>query len=469
MTDPGGCEALFVIHRRTPTVRLAAAARGCGAQHIAVLTTHRPFAHERTELAAAFAPAAVEFCTFADLLDDPSLAAIDDATSAALRDSSLQRSTYTAAFQHEMTRRKNASAHSALLSRGPIRRVFAAHGLGIDGDYWRKQGATLLESPAWYAPLRRSAVWHRLHAWRTRRPQEGKVVRDGPVGYLFVAGLKRLRLRPGTKVQELPLRDALADPTVTYVATTLHDDPVYAHRLGRPVRVFVDGHLPTNYPRTYADALSDAEFVCGDPFAVEWLSRHGRRTVPSPAFMEPGKFAPAIAPTAIRNVVCLLNHTGDWSALIHRSDTDILAEEFTRLATAFPSLHFVLRPHPGMDHPLHEGVGSLARLAELARHTASPNLEFSRGPLAADLTRGDLFISEYSSTLIEAWRAGKLGLVVNLTGRRSLMQDFADLGFPSLSSVADLHPALASVVAAPGIFAERQSAAAMRCNALFAP
>jgi hypothetical protein len=469
MTEAGACDVLFVVHRRTPLARVVAAARACSAQRIGLLTTHHPFAHERSALTAALAPAGVVFHTFADLLDDTTLAAIDDDATAALRTSSLRRTAYTTAFQHQMTRRKNAAAYAALRARGPIRRVFAAHGLGIDAHYWREQGATLLETPTWKELLQRSAVWHQLHAWNARRPRTGTVVRDGPDGYLFVAGLNRLRVRPGTPTTVMPLRAALADPTVRYVATALHDDPAFAHRLGRPVRVFVDGHLPTNYPRTYADALSDAEFVCGDPFAVEWLSRHGRKTVPLPAFVTAAEFNPAVAPTAIRNVVCLLNHAGDWSALINRSDTDVLAEEFTRLATAFPSLHFVLRPHPGMDHPRHEGAGGLARLAELVRRAASPNLEYSLGPLAADLTRGDLFISEYSSTLIEAWRSGKLGLVANLTRRRSLMQDFADLGFPSVATSAELRTALESAVASPGLLAARQTAATTRCNALFAP
>ena len=465
MTEPGAADLIFVVHRLTPPARLAAVSRTCAAHRITLLTTHHLFRHERTALAATLAPAVVTFRTFAELSSDTALADLDDATTTSLRAAPPARSAYTDVFQHRMTRRKNAAVRAALLATGTVGRIFAAHGLGIDGPLWRQHGATLLEPSPWLAPLRRTALWQGLRAWRTPLPATGTIVHDGPVGYLFPGGLRRLRLRPGIAPTTRPLRTALADPSVRFIGTTLHDNPAAAHRLGRPVRVFVDGHLPTNYPRTYIDALSDSEFVCPDPFSVRWLSRHGCPTLPAPAFIDPGRFSPALPPATLRTLVCLLNHTGDWSALIHRSDTDLLAEAFAQLALAHPALHFVLRPHPGMDHPRHEGPGALERLAALVRATATPNLEFSRGPLADDLTRGDLFVSEYSATLIDVWRAGKLGLVVNLTGRRSFMQDFTDLGFPSVSAAAAILPAVAD----PVVFAARQSAAAAAYNALLAP
>lgn len=465
MTEPAGCDLLFVVHRLTPPDRLVAVARARAARRITLLTTHHLFRHERAALAAALTPAVITFRTFAEFLSDTALADLDDATSVSLRPARPARCAYTDIFQHRMTRRKNAAVHTALLATGPVDQIYAAHGLGIDGPYWRRHGATLLESPPWLAPLRRTALWHQIHAWRTPLPATATLIHDGPIGYLFPGGLRRLRLRPGTALTTLPLRAALGEPSVRFIGTTIHDDPAAAHRLGFPVRVFVDGYLPTNYPRTYLDALGDSEFVCPDPFSTRWLSRHGCRTLPAPAFIDSGKFSPAVTPPSLRTIVCLLNHTGDWSALIHRSDTDLLAEAFANLAVAHPAQHFVLRPHPGMDHPRHEGSGALDRLAALVRATAAPNLEFSRGPLADDLTRGDLFVSEYSATLLDVWRAGKLGLVVNLTGRRSFMQDFSDLGFPCVSTAAAILPAVAD----PAAFAARQSAAAAAYNTLLAP
>lgn len=482
MSEPAACDALFVVHRLIRVAELAAAGRACGARRIAVLTTHQPFFHEQAEISAALAPATVTFSRFAEFLGDEALAGLDDSTTEALRHAPPSRLDYTDVFQRSMTRRKNAAVHAGLGRIGPIRRIYAAHGLGIDGPYWREHGATLFETPrpleslqssalwrrcrAWLDPIRDSALWHRLRPRRAPHSSTGTVVHDGAIGYVFVAGLHRLRLREGSVVKTMPLATALADPTVRFVGTTLHDDPPSAHHLGLPVRVFVDGYLPTNYPRTYIDALSDSEFICAEPFSAQWLSRHGRPTLPAPDFIDPGLFAQAVLPCSVRTVVCLLNHAGDWSALIHRSDTDILAEAFVQLARLHPSLHLVLRPHPGMENPRHEGPGGLARLDELVRTTAAPNLEFSRAPLADDLTRADIFISEYSATLLEAWRTGKLGLIANLTGRRSFLQDFTDLGFPSVTTAAELHSALLSVAADPATYAARQSAAATRYNAL---
>lgn len=122
-----------------------------------------------------------------------------------------------------------------------------------------------------------------------------------------------------------------------------------------------------------------------------------------------------------------------------------------------------------MEDPRHEGPGARARLAAHVTAAALPHVRLSTSDLADDLARGDLFVSEYSATLIDAWRNGELGLIANLTGRRSFMQDFDDLGFASVSSADALHAALLAVAGDPAAFAARQSAAASRYNALLAP
>lgn len=482
MIEPAVCDALLVFHRLTPPGVLCAAVRTTGAQRVALLTTHRPFAFEREGLATLLAPASVTFHHFAQFLDDAALAEIDDATSAELRPANLAPADYTEIFQHRLTQGKNAAVRARILGLFSPRHIFVAHGLGLDGSVWHRHGAHLLERGSRLAALRLTAAYRRCRALvetlrhsgfgrclrrlRKSRPAQGHVVHDGTVGYVFAAGFRRIRPRPGTPVRHLPLTTALADPTVRFVATTLHDNPVSAHRLGRPVRIFVDGYLPTNYPRTYIDALPPTEIVSADPFAARWFALHGRTALRAPSFIDPGYFSTNACSSPIRTVVCLLNHTGDWSALINRSDTDILAETFAQLAARHATLRFILRAHPGMDHSCHEGHGALARLAELVTRTAQPNLEFSRAPLSADLDRGDLFISEYSNTLIDAWRAGKLGLVANLTARRSFMQDFTDLGFAGVNSDAELHAALLSACADATCFAAHQSAAASRYNSL---
>ena len=133
----------------------------------------------------------------------------------------------------------------------------------------------------------------------------------------------------------------------------------------------------------------------------------------------------------------VLNHAGDWTALVNRSDTDILVEAFANLARARPDKEFIIRAHPTMAQAAHEGVNSIERLADFVTK-ATANLSLSRAALSDDLTRGDLYLSEYSQVLLDVWAAGKLGAAVNLTGRRSFMADYEQLGFAEFTSDHDL-------------------------------
>jgi hypothetical protein len=294
-------------------------------------------------------------------------------------------------------------------------------------------------------------------------PETGAWLVDGSTTYLFAGGVRRLPLRVGTSHETLAFHRANAT-RADFIAATIHDYWPALHDLGRPVRIFTDGYLPTNYSRSYLDGYGEAEFVAADPFSGQWLQMHGRTVVPPPGFISPPAWAPLPATPIIRTVVCLLNHTGDWSALVNRSDTDTLAATFIDLAAATPEIAFVLRPHPGMEHPDHEGAGGIQRLAGLVHQSELRNLTCSTGPLAADLARGDLFISEYSATLLDAWRTGKPGIIVNVTGRRSFMVDFAGLGFPQAGSLSELSALLATVGAGAEEFGQRHNAAVGRYN-----
>jgi hypothetical protein len=142
----------------------------------------------------------------------------------------------------------------------------------------------------------------------------------------------------------------------------------------------------------------------------------------------------------------VLNHAGDWTALINRSDTDILIEAFVNLAKQNRNLNFIIRCHPTMIHPLHEGINSINRIKEFIEWVNLKNLSVSTASLSEDISRGDLFISEYSQVLIDILQNGKLGIIANLTNRRSFMIDYESIGFLNVNSSANLNSLLQNIL-----------------------
>lgn len=204
--------------------------------------------------------------------------------------------------------------------------------------------------------------------------------------------------------------------------------------------------------------------MSADPLSVDWFTVHSCSVHPPPPFIE----VPAMSPpayTLMRGTVLLaLNHAGDWSSLINRSDTDVLVEVFCEMAARFPALTFVVRPHPTMSTEAHEGERSRERLVSFVTSASLPNLRISSSSLEEDLMSCDAVVSEYSQVLIDALLAGKLGLIANLTGRRSFMCDYEGLGFSCADSESGISEWLDMLQRRPEILRARQAEAAERYN-----
>jgi hypothetical protein len=168
----------------------------------------------------------------------------------------------------------------------------------------------------------------------------------------------------------------------------------------------------------------------------------------------------------LKEIVLVLNHAGDWSALINRSDTDLLVKTFSEIAADFHNLQFKIRPHPTMATPEHEGIRSVHRIKDYITWKGIKNLSVSDSSLQNDLRNGDIFVSEYSQVLIDVFRYGKLGIIANLTGRRSFMRDYERLGFLSANSKEMLKTTIRTAVNDPMGFKKLQNEAATRYNAL---
>jgi CDP-glycerol glycerophosphotransferase (TagB/SpsB family) len=173
-------------------------------------------------------------------------------------------------------------------------------------------------------------------------------------------------------------------------------------------------------------------------FDNQWFSRNGKRTLKLPSVIRKESMSEVVSTGEVHVIVALLNHAGDWSALINRSDTDRLVAAVVKLAREFPHKRFIIRLHPTMIHKHHEGVHSIQRIRSYVQWVRLANLSVSEVELQEDFERGDVFISEYSQTVIDAATMGKRIVIANFTGRRSFMSCYEEIGFPQVSDQGEL-------------------------------
>ena len=81
-----------------------------------------------------------------------------------------------------------------------------------------------------------------------------------------------------------------------------------------------------------------------------------------------------------------------------------------------------------MDGIKAEGVTSKTRINNFIQKLNYQNLSVSNATMEEDWARGDIFISEYSLSVIDAINKGKIGIFYNLTKRVSFVDDLLEKG-----------------------------------------
>lgn len=476
-----GFDELIIANQYLDAPTLAAQISFAGNRKILIATTHQYFAEEQKVILAA-APNIV-ITPLADWYDDDILAQFDNEASASVLDgtSPYAREEHAVAINKENLRRRTlwfVERVRPLLTKGAS--IHFVPGLGNPSDVWEEVGAVAIARP--------------LPTDEATPPEALKLTAVSKAGvcYLFVTPFRRVTLADGASVREAPLPadfpwqcirnplqakatlDAIAETllpvgAVAKLASTVHGFRSWAANLGQPINIIVDGFHPPNYSRSYIDYYpANAIFLAREPISAAWFSKFGWRTIIEPDILKPLRFQPPqlFAGHPLRILVAL-NHAGDWSALIHRSDTDRLVEAAGGLAAAYPNVKVRVRPHPSMTHTEHEGPQARTRIVNHLASRDLPTLTVSASSLDDDLDWADLVISEYSQVLIDAWSLGKLGIAVNLSGRRSYMEVYEALGFPAVTTEKALHEMIQGLMQDPDHFKTVQAAAAQEANATF--
>jgi hypothetical protein len=481
-------DALFVINQNADVADIHRIAKKENSGRILILTTHQPFRNEILELQKTACQ--VEIQRFAAFLTDQDMQSCDDRATnelLGLRENPRTLRPYFGLFMRRSLHHKNEIVSSRVLSRWQPRRIYFLEGLGVNGDAWHRHGGVSLESGSKRAPFHqrpKQILNGLISRFASRNPIT--LVSDRSRCYVFFTPVKRLKFSGRVSVNSIPfswlkrlqfefsdgqradfirrfLRRIPSSLGLPLLATTIHEYDYKLAEIPFPIHVFVDGYQPSNYPRSYVDSYSEnCIFIINHMFNAPWFEKHGKKTLMSMPFIQSSLMAP-VRPFLhpLNSILLVLNHAGDWTSLINRSDTDLLIEAFSDLAERFPELHFVIRPHPTMAIPEHEGIHSIERIKRYVRWRNLSNLEVSEKTLSEDLQRGDLFISEYSQVLIDAFLNGKLGIIANLTSRRSFMEDYEHLGFLSVRGTEDLRSLIAQICQdfRPAVALQNQAAA----------
>jgi len=199
------------------------------------------------------------------------------------------------------------------------------------------------------------------------------------------------------------------------------------------IHIIGDAYRPSNYPPyLFALLFKGVKYVPKYHTDRTFFSKNGIELLePKPSFLQKDNLFKTVIATknkSVSTVILSINHTGDWTALLSRSDTDILINSFVRISQKFVSTEFIIRLHPTMDGIKAEGVTSKTRINNFIQKLNYQNLSVSNATMEEDWARGDIFISEYSLSVIDAINKGKIGIFYNLTKRVSFVDDLLEKG-----------------------------------------
>ena len=209
------------------------------------------------------------------------------------------------------------------------------------------------------------------------------------------------------------------------------------------IYVFSDGYIPVNYSIFYYKLLfgvyfSNIKYCYRDHFDFKFcllnkIEKHKSNIV---NINDSFNFIKLKKETKL--ITLILNHAGDWTSTINRSDTDEIIIMFSKLAQQFPNILFSIRLHPTMNNEYHDGINSKIRIESYINYintTYRTSIKISNSSLEKDIKVSDLLITEYSNVYFEALKLNTPSLIYNPTNRISFMQELESFGFEILYDI----------------------------------
>lgn len=435
------CNANLPLHDLDEILKVAPAPK-------LVCSTHLLFEREKLSLTEAARRGTV-FKTQDEYFTDSELWEIDRyALQVAQQKKPVAGSGGFAYFRDEMLEYKSALLLKKLQNEYTSLQLYVVNNLGVPASWWVKQGATevvtKVEKRKRKLRINFTTLMKRFYnKWRETSNwieicfcSQNVVLLSSATRIITKINAPHKPLSRWQQIVILISKFRVFPYTSSFVAAcTIHD----YKELNYPNFVLQDGHYPSNYSAGHLwEYQRKNVFIPSNPFAEQWFISCGLKSMKISGFNDPLMKPTALSNSLIKNVLFAMGHAGDWSALISRSNTCRLILAVKDLANSNQELCIKVRFHPTMTNPEHDGIGSFIRLKEEIDSWGLSHVSVSFGNLQADLDWADVVISEYSQVMIDAWVVGKLGIILNLTGRRSFMKDYENLGFINVNSITDL-------------------------------
>ena len=447
-TIPDTVDALFVINQDVTPEQISSIVGSHKLERLIIVSTHAPFPSEHNNFVTLLEPARVWWFPMSWLLSDTEMEGCDDRAVAELAVDSTGRIDM-GVFLKRSRFLRNELAASNLTQHSHWNSCYATEGIGVVGKAWPSSiPLSTLQQPI---ELQRSLLKRLMDRFaRMRSIPKIQVVENESEFYAFLGSIHRLRFRSDVRIRELKAslwslfrleskiftlkrlvkRAASESAGKSFVvATTVHNFSPWMLEAFPDLRVFVDGLHSPNYPISYGAAYRGAVVVSREDCDRLWFEKCGCTVLPPPQILVPElNYGDPCSTGAIRNICLILNHAGDWSAIIDRSDTDLAVMAFAAAAAKAPQFNFRIRLHPTMAMLEHEGVNSCERIIRWIKNLNLPNMELSTSTLDEDITWTDCCISEYSNVLVDCMKAGKTCIALNTTNRRNLLEHLEPLG-----------------------------------------
>jgi hypothetical protein len=495
-------DALFVINQDCEPDTIREICSGNSYSKIFILTTHYLFENER-RLYSAITPGGCVISHMSALLTDAELERCDEYASASMLsiyENDAVKQNYTHFFMNASLWFKNKSVYEKLCVDKIFKSVYYYPGLGVSSQYWSMSGASPVDclpvcergksvaAKNSFRNLLKNPFRFIRHCFSS---SEVTLVKVSAGLIVFFTPVKRIKFDGRAAVLKIKINnykylslsslnsqidiykrfiDRLKRKHNVFIGTSIHE---YRYEFiknfeSEKILLFIDGFHPANYPRSYIDSYAGVNFVIRDVFGADWFVNNKKSVIKPRGYhlLELMNEKAGEKPPAVKTIVLVLNHAGDWTALINRSDTDILIEKFCMAAREFGGNNFIVRLHPTMAHRSHEGVNSMKRVAEYIKWLNLSNLSLSELTLEQDIKRGDLFVSEYSQVLLDSLIEGKLSVMANFTGRRSFFADFEKIGFTGVSTYEEFVNVIKDINANISKYFKKQREAMNRYNDL---
>lgn len=425
---------------------------------ILILSTHSYFMSEKS-LIFNSTSCKIDFKLFSDFATDSELESCDQKANKLAKKKLL----YTMPFYINTNLTfKNELVCRNLLSDNSFDSLILIDGLGIKVDVWKKYFPKyeILESS-----------YPKAKGTKLNSLELNLIEYNGNQLY-FIGNVKRLKLKSDVsiinteKIGLVPLLVKMLFSSFPF-STSIHNYRFYYSYFKNKLIVFIDGLHPSNYPEAYLPYYrKNTIFITRDNYDKKWFTKYGYKVSKNPDICKKEIFNTPTKLNKIKNVLLMLNHAGDWTSLINRSDTDILIDAFTKLASKYNKINFTIRAHPTMNFEEHEGINSFNRIKSYIKNLDINNLKVSNYSLYDDIKLNQLIITEYSNAWLDAVKTGKLGLILNLTKRRSFMKDYEELGFPSFNNFQAFDNYFSSILSNPDDLINKQNKAVDLYNKL---